>query len=64
MYPAHNAVDTIRIEAVKERGARFLALAETHLSGTQETDVADYIGTRLGWQSMRKGQAGGAPEYR
>ena len=51
------------IEQVKVKDAHLLVLSETHLHGRAADDVADYLGTRLGWQDMAKGRSGGAPEY-
>ena len=51
------------IEQVKAKDAHLLVLSETHLHGRAVEDVADYLGTRLGWQDMAKGRSGGAPEY-
>jgi len=51
------------IDQVKSKDAHLLVLSETHLHGRAVDDVADYLGTRLGWQDLAKGRSGGAPEY-
>lgn len=51
------------IADVKSKDAHLLVLSETHLHGSAVEDVADYLGTRLGWQDLAKGRSGGAPEY-